>query len=115
VPPFDPGEFLKLARVIADSAVGEAHLRTAAGRAYYAAHLHAREQLHAAGVLTPTFTGADHDLVIQKLRERGGIAGNIVDSLRALRIRADYRLNIPVRSSEVSRAVSFAEAIWDDL
>ena len=112
MPIFDPARFLDIAKELTSGPGDESHLRTAAGRAYYATHLRARETLVASGDFRPEQKGEDHQTVIEKLRERGGPEGDILDRLRNLRRRADYRLNVKVGDLEVSRAIELADAIW---
>lgn len=110
--PFDPRDFLTLAQNVAGSpTAGEAELRTAVSRAYYAVHLHARETLSAANQVQSTKSGADHEIVISKLRSRGGSLGDQVDWLRVRRNRADYRLGSPV-ASQAQQIVAVAQNVW---
>jgi hypothetical protein len=67
--PFDPADFNSLAAVLVGSRTGEAEIRTAIGRFYYAAHLTARERLSKRG-WSPTGRGRDHALVISELSSR---------------------------------------------
>ena len=110
--PFDPRDFLSLAENLASaSTANEADLRTAISRAYYAVHLRARETLVAADQMQSTKSGADHEIVISKLRRRGGSLGDQVDWLRVRRIRADYRLGSPV-AANAQNIVAVAQAVW---
>ncbi len=110
--PFDPQDFLTLAQTTVGSATAnEAELRTAISRAYYAVHLHARETLSAASHMQSTKSGADHGIVISKLRSRGGSLGDQVDWLRVRRHRADYRLGSPV-ASQAQQIVTVAQNVW---
>ena len=109
---FDPQDFLSLAQNLTNtSTANEAELRTAVSRAYYAVHLRARETLVAAGQMKSTNSGADHGIVISKLRNRGGSLGDQVDWLRVRRIRADYRLGSPV-AANAQNIVAVAQAVW---
>ena len=109
---FNPQDFLALARTLVNnSSSGEAELRSAVSRAYYAVHLEARERLIAAGQMVATKSGADHDIVVSRLRSRGGSVGDQVDWLRVRRIRADYRLESPV-ATQAQQIVAVAQAVW---
>ncbi len=110
--PFDPEDFLSLAKNLTSaSSASEADLRTAISRAYYAVYLRARETLIAAGEMQSTKSGADHGIVISKLRSRGGSLGDQVDWLRVRRTRADYRLASPV-AAKAQDIVTVAQAVW---
>jgi hypothetical protein len=113
--PFDPHEFLTLAEQLLTGTATEGAVRTAASRAYYALHLKARQNLAAAKLMTPTHTGEDHMLVITTLRSRGGPEGDIIDSLRRLRIRSDYRIDQAITATETGRAVSLAASVYPRL
>jgi hypothetical protein len=84
---FDPLHFLALARELGESD-DENKLRTAAGRAYYAVYLIARDRL---GVVQ---TNNAHAEVLTRLSRRGGTAlqGQMF-KLMTLRQVADYQLS----------------------
>lgn len=109
---FDPEGFLNLAQDILASAPVEAGFRTAVSRCYYAVHLRARENLKASGELTPTYSGFDHEQVIELLRSRRGPEGDRVDRLRVLRNRADYRTDRSIVETDARHALSLANAVW---
>ena len=110
---FNPHDFLMLARALATAGNShEAEYRTAVSRAYYAAHLQARERLVAAGELVPTRSGEDHRLIVRRLRARGGSEGDQLDWLRIRRIRADYRLGAVMTAVQARQAVDVAQALW---
>jgi hypothetical protein len=92
--PFNPLDFLGVGRELAASHE-EAKLRTAVGRAYYSVFLGARDK---AGVRGRRDV---HAQVIRAVRRRSGFraAGDKLDSLRRLRIVADYEL-LPQRPSD---------------
>lgn len=91
--PFDWNAFLALAEALATETAGEAELRTAISRAYYAAHGIAVQQLIAKGA----FAGRgriSHRVVWQAYkdhdhprRQRLGLRG---EQLKQLRVHADY-------------------------
>lgn len=108
--PFNPRDFLSFAQNLVVGTGGEAHLRTAVSRAYYAVHLQARENLGLDDERRPS-----HDLVIITLRSRGGVAGEIVDGLRKLRITADYRLRTRITATQAQRALDLANAVWPQI
>jgi len=88
---FDPQIFLE----IADDIVGdrkyhvEGWLRTAIGRAYYAAFLIVEKKLRETGC---RFEDTDkiHQYVIQKAMERNSYLANRLDTVRGYRVKADY-------------------------
>lgn len=86
-PPLDPLDFLAVAREVASGGT-DAHLRTAIGRAYYCCFLIARDR---AGV---TGTKDVHKRVITAVRGLPGYwaVADELDSLRKLRVTADYQL-----------------------
>lgn len=83
--PLDPLAFLELARELADGD-DEARLRTAVGRAYYALFLVGREK---SGVRVKKDV---HKAVVNAVKKRHRSLGDQLDSLRRLRIVADYEL-----------------------
>lgn len=87
---FDPLGFFDVAKRIAQSG-GEANLRTAVGRTYYAAFLVAR---HKTGIRKRKRRKSVHQLVIEEIRSRQGYksTGDELDDLFWLRIQADYYL-----------------------
>lgn len=84
---FNPKEFLRLANDLASNVHDEASLRSAVGRAYYAAMLQAREQL---GI--PGHRRTIHRMVIGRLKRADRAAGDQLDKLETLRGEADYEL-----------------------
>jgi hypothetical protein len=90
--PFDPTELNGVAASLIASGTGEAKLRTAIGRLYYAAHLAARERLRSRG-WRPTGKGRDHALVIGELATRHfRKESDQLAYLKELREHADYHL-----------------------
>ena len=99
---FDPAEFNKLAEEllrnlsgapVATSGPDQARVRTAIGRAYYAAFLVAREKLSDLGKITPKRNWEDHRLLVDALGTEGGDLGSRMHYLRRKRNQADYNLN----------------------
>lgn len=88
----DPVQFLNLADALVRQYPIPAGFRSAVSRAYYAAHLTAREFLfRAAGVVT-----RDHGIVWGCLTDTGDAdldaAGRDLKNLHGLRVEADYKL-----------------------
>lgn len=108
--PFNPRDFLSFAQNLVVGTGGEAELRAAISRAYYAVHLQARENLGLDDEHRPS-----HLLVITTLRSRGGVAGEVVDALFKLRIIADYRLRTRVTATQAQRALELAAAVWPEI
>lgn len=90
--PFDPNEFFITARALASEDHSEACLRSAVGRAYYAAFLVARERVQALrpGALRRSTKRGWHQAVIAELKSIDRTAGDQLDSVRKLRVSADY-------------------------
>lgn len=85
--PFNPLDFLKLARDLATNP-DDAKLRAAVNRAYYALFLIARDK---AGITGPQDV---HKRTVTAVKQRTNYlaTGNDLDQLRILRIEADYCL-----------------------
>jgi len=115
---FNPAEFLNLARVVRSQANDEKFARTCVGRAYYAAHLSAREKVKP--LFPAAFRGRpasdEHEIVRDKLveLERGDIKNKLFD-LAKKRVRADYDLCKYQTESEqvheVDKAIELCENI----
>jgi hypothetical protein len=96
--PFDPTDFLKVARDLdtPPAKSNEAQLRAAFGRAYYSAYLVARDRLAAVGHTRPRYDASGvHEWLLQKLttakrdpeiQELGDILASLFDGRRL----ADY-------------------------
>ena len=102
MPDFDPVEFHNLAatllntlsgRPVATSGPDQARVRTAIGRAYYAAFLVAREKLSDLGRITLRHNWQDHRLVVDALGGETSDLGGKMHHLRRKRNQADYNLN----------------------
>lgn len=89
IEPFDPLQFLSLARELAREDDDEARVRTAVARAYYAVFLVSREKAAIRGRRNV------HERVIQAVKQRRGYrsTGDQLDALRRLRTVADYDLS----------------------
>jgi hypothetical protein len=85
--PFDPLDFLGLAGRLASPTAGEAELRTAVNRTYYALFLTARDRIGITG------TSHVHRRVIAEVQNRTnkGTADQL-KALRRLRTTADYEM-----------------------
>jgi len=102
MPDFEPVEFHILASTLLSTVSGapvavsgsdQAKVRTAIGRAYYAAFLVAREKLSILGAITPKRNWEDHGLVVDALGGEGSDLGSKMHFLRRKRNQADYNLN----------------------
>ena len=87
--PFDPLDFLDLARELGNRNQDEASLRTAVGRAYYVLFIIARDKLGFA-----TKKRAVHTLVTKELKKRKGYRSTADQfaALKRLRHTADYQI-----------------------
>jgi hypothetical protein len=116
--PFRPEDFLAAARKISLNEVlpsGEARYRTIAGRSYYAAYLATCEAIiiqhklpdgaylpHA--TVSETLAAYEKDIDVKKL-------GGDLNSLRLLRIRADYRCRMELVEDQSDDAMTYATTI----
>lgn len=95
---FDPQLLLDLADKLCNDTNyhDESKYRTSISRAYYAAYLTARDKLESNGVSFSKNTTV-HKEVIDKLRQKNRIAGNMLFNLRKERNKADYELDIEIK------------------
>lgn len=95
MPPFDPKQFLHLAKTIsAGTNSSEAEFRTSVGRAYYAVFLIARDRLFILGRLDSIEEIPDlHSKVVKEVRSIKRPLGDKLDALRRIRVQADYVLS----------------------
>lgn len=109
-PPFDPKLFLALASELSTAGAEERHLRTATGRAYYTVFLIARDKLRVVA------TRDVHTEVIRTLRARNRSWADQLDSLRRIRVAADYELT-PQDPTRRDWARNWADAarLWQRL
>ncbi len=91
---FDPLEFVRVADLLVSRHTSEASLRTAVDRLYYAAFLSAREFFGVAG------RTRIHQRVIGELRTHDRMAAQQLETLRNIRVVADYDLEVqdPLRN-----------------
>jgi len=110
---FDPKDFLDFATALAvDSELSEAEYRSAISRAYYAVHLHARQQLTAQGRLVAAGARRDHGSVIDALRAVNRTIEDQVDRLRVERNRSDYDLEAEIDHRDALAAITLAQSVW---
>ena len=85
--PFDPLDFFRLAQQLGQSGADDRELRTAVGRAYYAAFLIARDRTNV------TVTHGAHKAVGRAVKNSPGhkSTASQLNSLRRLRTVADYQ------------------------
>ena len=97
MPVFDPEGFLELASQLLDDKRydTESKVRTAIGRAYYAAFLITQSKLESLG---EGFSDEHriHADVIEKLSARDGALGSKLNTLFDYRVDADYKMNSKV-------------------
>lgn len=112
--PFDWGDFLDLARRLADNENSEADLRSAISRAYYAAFHKARTQLIIEGEVLPK-DGTAHDFVWRRYRNAPGQIRNSIginlERLKKKRTDADYRDSVSSLPSVVKVALSESDIV----
>lgn len=117
---FNPQNFLALATTLSSQVSNDENIsRTCVGRAYYAAHLSARERIrryYPVELQHLSRPGDEHWFVRDKLTERrhGNIAGKLLD-LSRWRARADYDLSnygsITDQNKEVAKAIQLSQNI----
>jgi uncharacterized protein (UPF0332 family) len=108
---FRPDQYHEVAKRLSENILplGEGRYRTIAGRAYYAAYLATREslrQVHGFGNdydpghenVSNTLASVSGDPQVSKL-------GNLLNTLRLKRLRADYKLTVHVMESEAEDSV----------
>ncbi len=115
---FDWSDFLDVAEELANRTGDEAALRTAIGRAYYAAFGTARDRLIRSGVRIPQ-AGAAHAVVWDRFHASPNRAerriANLGRQLRKRRSWADYDASYPNVASEARKAVRWARQVLTDL
>jgi len=110
---FSPRKFLKLAiKLVTDRNYEEpCRIRTAVGRAYYAAFLNAKQKLERLGYTFPS-DGRVHTAVIDTLMDRGDTEiGSRLDALYEKRRVADYYMDTPISKGEGTYYVGVSERI----
>lgn len=116
---FSPKAFLDVATVILqqDPPAAENFLRTAVGRAYYAAHLFARENLLQRRRISRDRKGkARHGAVIKALNiPATQLAANALDQLMLLRAQADYDLESAVSRPSAEESTRLALLVIGEL
>jgi hypothetical protein len=115
--PFLPDQYHQVAKSLSEKTLptGEGRYRTIAGRAYYAAYLATRETLKQVHGLDESYT-PEHEKLCNTLAEVTTDpdvrkVGDLLNGLRMLRVRADYRLQKPVDEFAADDAVEDAAAI----
>lgn len=95
----------------------EGHLRTALGRAYYAAY-HVAKQTVDENNLSPGRSGGSHDQVISALLghpdKRFKTIGNRLSQMKYLRHLADYQMHATVRRKDTKFVMKQAGTILDE-
>ena len=84
--PFQPQQFLEVARDLAAAPTTEAKLRAAVSRAYYAIFLMVRDKAHIIG------KDSVHERAKTAVTAKSSAAGGTFQTLRELRTHADYVL-----------------------
>jgi uncharacterized protein (UPF0332 family) len=114
-----PDEFIDLSNLVvgAGTPQTEPFFRSAVSRAYYAAHLTARELYLGRRKITPNASGiVTHRMMIRALKgsKLPGL-GHQLDQLLDARLDADYNLKIVISGSELQTAMTIAQLILSDL
>ena len=113
---FNPRKFLKLAtRLVVDKDYKEPErIRTAVGRAYYAAFLYSKDKLQSLGYVFPDDHKV-HDKVIDVLMENDTKIGSKLDALKEKRRIADYYMDTPISKGDGNHFVGISARIIDDV
>src|SRR3954465_11042602 len=118
MPPFAWRDFLPLAQQL-QVAIDEASLRTAVGRAYYAAYGTAEERRKADGIALAKAKGGMHKRLwltyrrdADQRRRQVGIDG---DRLHRSRVGADYHPTVAPPRREATRATLAADQLIKDI
>ena len=114
----EPAEFLKTAELL-KAQTEEAHLRTSAGRSYYAAFLYFREHLKQIGLEKTKQPGYEaHAFVIQCLKfcevTEGTKASQYLSDLQQIREDADYELDKSFSQNDAVDAFLKAQKVIND-
>lgn len=110
---FRPRKFLKLATQLIDDRDYEelCRIRTAVGRAYYAAFLYVRAKLGSLGYTLPD-DHTVHRAVIDTLMERKDTTiGSQLDALFEKRRIADYYMDTPISKGEGNYCMKVSERV----
>ncbi len=110
---FDPYEFLLLANaMLNDNKYQEqARIRTAIGRAYYAAFLQTRAKLQQMG-LAMTEGISEHKQVTEHLRSKDHNLSSQYHRLFRYRVDSDYKPNVNLTIHTGRSALQLAQYIW---
>lgn len=114
----EPAEFLKTAELL-KAQTEQAHLRTSAGRSYYAALLYFRERLKKLGLEKTKQPGREaHAFVIQCLQwsevNEGTMASRYLRDLQQVREDADYHLDTTFSQDDADDAFLKAQKVIQD-
>ena len=114
----EPAEFLKTAKLL-KAQTEQAHLRTSAGRSYYAALLYFRERLKKLGLEKTKQPGMEaHAFVIQCLQwsevNEGTLASRYLRDLQQVREDADYDLETTFSRNDAEDAFLKAQKVIED-
>jgi hypothetical protein len=107
---FEPLDWLTTADELRDAG-GEASLRAAAGRYYYAVWLKSLLSLESDGILKRRNNRDDHFAVIRALRRKRTAAAEALQVLESLRAAADYRPERTFTAQMAAQAQLAAERV----
>jgi hypothetical protein len=118
---FDPRRFSNVADFVYSdpSHQSEEFVRTGIGRAYYAAHIYARDLLVGmprVKLQRDRSGNPTHGGVVDVLkRSKQPHVGHALDQLLAHRKRADYRMDVPSKVDDLREARNLSTAILRDI
>jgi uncharacterized protein (UPF0332 family) len=110
---FRPRKFLKLAEFLIEDEKYEkpARIRTAVGRAYYAAHLFVKEKMQQAGWEVPDNHNVHNFIIDELLDSEISHIGSQLDHLFRARRDADYYLDALLDLSEGRYCIQLSQEI----
>jgi len=112
---YDPRCFLNLATnlIIDNNYNGEARFRTSISRAYYAAHLFSRKKLELIGC-TISKKNTAHKEVIEHMKKKNPLVGDMLFKLKRKRQNADYDLTSQFTEYQTQTIILEAETIIEE-
>ena len=110
---YDPRQFLEIAdRLIRDSRYEkEGRIRTAIGRAYYAAFLVAKKRLQELGYSFRRIHRLHKDVIDRLMKNKHYLIGSKLNTLLDYRVDADYKMRAQITSTLGESSIRLAEAI----
>lgn len=114
---YDPRQFLEIAtRLLKDSRYDmEGRIRTAIGRAYYAAFLLTMKKLQELGYSFRDVHRIHKDVIDQLMRNKHYTIGSKLNTLLDHRVDADYKMKAKITSNLGDSCIRLAERIIESI